>query len=198
MELKDKILYLRKKNAISQEQLAEKLNISRQAVSRWETGTAQPDAENILQLSKLFAVSADFLLNNDQTTENLQAICEQAPFSAESHKRDNDKKRKHSKTMGLSLAVFGIAGNFIIYLLSRFVKVKIPHITTDILGQKWYTWSETLQEYSYKYFIDEHNLEFLLFLFWLCTAIGLFLAFYDKNKLIAAFEVLKNKLKSKR
>ncbi len=50
---------------MSQEELAEKLNVSRQAVSRWEMGTAQPDAQNILQLSHLFTVSTDFLLNDD-------------------------------------------------------------------------------------------------------------------------------------
>ena len=50
---------------LTQEQLAEKLNVSRQAVSRWESGSALPDASNIRQLSKVFAVSADYLLNDD-------------------------------------------------------------------------------------------------------------------------------------
>ena len=65
MKLGDKILMLRKKEGMSQEQLAEKLNVSRQAVSRWESGSALPDASNIRQLSKVFAVSADYLLNDD-------------------------------------------------------------------------------------------------------------------------------------
>ena len=50
MKLSDKIIQLRKSNGWSQEDLAEKLNVSRQAVSRWEGATAQPDAANILQL----------------------------------------------------------------------------------------------------------------------------------------------------
>lgn len=48
MNLSEKIVELRKSNGMSQEALAEKLNVSRQAISRWENGTAMPDATNIL------------------------------------------------------------------------------------------------------------------------------------------------------
>jgi len=65
MKLSDKIIQLRKSNGYSQENLAEKLNVSRQAISRWESATAQPDAANILQLSKLFGVTTDYLLNDE-------------------------------------------------------------------------------------------------------------------------------------
>ena len=54
MTLPDKIIKLRKENGWSQEDLAERLNVSRQAISRWENGTALPDAENVLLISKLF------------------------------------------------------------------------------------------------------------------------------------------------
>lgn len=70
MRLSDKIVELRKKNGWSQEELAEKLNVSRQAVSRWEVATAQPDATNILQLSKLFGVTTDYLLNDEYESDN--------------------------------------------------------------------------------------------------------------------------------
>ena len=49
MKLSDKIIILRKQHGMSQEDLAERLNISRQAISRWENGSATPDASNILQ-----------------------------------------------------------------------------------------------------------------------------------------------------
>lgn len=62
MMIGNKILSCRKKAGMSQEALAVKLNISRQAVSRWETGEAVPDTEKIIQLSKLFHVSTDYLL----------------------------------------------------------------------------------------------------------------------------------------
>ena len=69
MKLSEKIVKLRKTNGWSQEEFAEKLDVSRQSVSRWEVGTAQPDAMNILQLSKLFGVTADYLLNDDYESD---------------------------------------------------------------------------------------------------------------------------------
>ena len=70
MKLSDKIVGLRKSNGMSQEDLAEELDISRQAISRWESGAAMPDANNILQLSKLFDVTTDYLLNDDYQSDN--------------------------------------------------------------------------------------------------------------------------------
>ena len=70
MKLSDKIIILRKQHGMSQEDLAEKLNISRQAISRWENGSATLDASNILQLSKLFNVTTDYLLNDDFKSDN--------------------------------------------------------------------------------------------------------------------------------
>lgn len=68
--LSDKIIKLRKINGLSQEELGEKLNVSRQAISRWESNTAQPDATNILKLSKLFGVTTDYLLNDEFESDN--------------------------------------------------------------------------------------------------------------------------------
>ena len=70
MKLSEKIIQLRKSNGWSQEDLAEKLNVSRQAISRWEGATAQPDATNILQISKLFGVTTDYLLNDEYESDN--------------------------------------------------------------------------------------------------------------------------------
>lgn len=69
MKLSDKLVGLRKSAGMSQEELAEKLNVSRQAISRWEMGTAMPDAVNILQLSKLFHVTTDYLLNEEYESD---------------------------------------------------------------------------------------------------------------------------------
>ena len=70
MKLSEKIIQLRKVNSWSQEDLAEKLDVSRQAISRWENGTALPDAENVLQISKLFNVTTDYLLNDDYESDS--------------------------------------------------------------------------------------------------------------------------------
>ena len=65
MILADKIINLRKKNGWSQEELAEKMNVSRQAVSKWESAQSVPDLEKILQLGKLFGVTTDYLLKDE-------------------------------------------------------------------------------------------------------------------------------------
>ena len=65
MKLSDKLIELRKEKGWSQEDIAERLDVSRQAISRWENGTALPDAQNILRISKLFNISSDFLLNDE-------------------------------------------------------------------------------------------------------------------------------------
>jgi len=62
MRIGEKIQILRKQRDISQEQLAEILNVSRQAISKWETGESMPDIENIVRLSGVFDVSTDYLL----------------------------------------------------------------------------------------------------------------------------------------
>ena len=69
MKLSEKIFELRKGMGLSQEELAEKLNVSRQTVSRWEVGSALPDAENLRLLSGLFGVTADYLLNDDYASD---------------------------------------------------------------------------------------------------------------------------------
>ena len=61
----DKLIDLRKKNGWSQEELAEKLNVSRQAVSKWEGAQSIPDMTRIIQLSELFHVSTDYLLKDE-------------------------------------------------------------------------------------------------------------------------------------
>ena len=65
MILADKIIRLRKKNGWSQEELADKMNVSRQAVSKWESAQSIPDLEKILQLGTLFGVTTDYLLKDE-------------------------------------------------------------------------------------------------------------------------------------
>lgn len=93
MNLAEKIIKHRKANGWSQEDLAEKLNVSRQAVSRWENETALPDAQNVLQISKLFRVTTDYLLNDDCESDS------DVPF-VKSAKEENEflslkKRRSH-------------------------------------------------------------------------------------------------------
>lgn len=65
MTFGEKLQLLRKQNGMSQEQLALKLDVSRQAISKWELNNSLPDTENAIQLSQLFCVSLDYLLKDD-------------------------------------------------------------------------------------------------------------------------------------
>ena len=64
MKLEEKLVSLRKAKGLSQMKLAEKMNVSRQAISRWETGAAIPSSENLKYLSDLYSVSLDYLLSD--------------------------------------------------------------------------------------------------------------------------------------
>lgn len=76
MILADKIIEERKKNGWSQEELANKLGVSRQAVSKWESAGSIPDLQRILQMSELFGVTTDYLLKDEIEEEPLNEYVE--------------------------------------------------------------------------------------------------------------------------
>ena len=79
MSFADKIFDLRTKSGLSQEALADKLLVSRQAVSKWESGVTLPETDKLVTISNMFGVSLDYLLKEDKPTkkkpdENLDRI----------------------------------------------------------------------------------------------------------------------------
>lgn len=72
MELKNKIQKLRKSKNLSQENLAERLNVSRQAVAKWENGETYPDINNLIQLSNIFSITLDRLLKDDDCVDVIE------------------------------------------------------------------------------------------------------------------------------
>lgn len=71
MELSEKILQCRKALGLSQEQLAEQIGVSRQSISKWETGQSAPELDKLVILSRVFGISTDELLGNSQANEGL-------------------------------------------------------------------------------------------------------------------------------
>lgn len=69
MKLQEKILYCRKKAGLSQEAFAERIGVSRQAISKWETGDAVPEINKLLLLSNAFNVTTDWLLSDEEPEE---------------------------------------------------------------------------------------------------------------------------------
>lgn len=72
MEIGKTIQDLRKRKGLSQEELAEKIDVSRQAVSKWENGSSVPDVEKIIALSNFFQVSTDYMLKGKETEKNIK------------------------------------------------------------------------------------------------------------------------------
>lgn len=96
MILADKIISLRKKNGWSQEELAEKLNVTRQSVSKWEGSLSTPDLDKILQLARIFNVTTDYLLKDEMEEENVVNNCDSSPLCGVSLKEEREyKERKH-------------------------------------------------------------------------------------------------------
>ena len=82
MILADKIILERKKNGWSQEELAEKLGVTRQAVSKWEGAQTTPDIQRILEMSKLFGVTVDYLIKDEIEEEEVIATSEENKVGA--------------------------------------------------------------------------------------------------------------------
>lgn len=74
MILSEKIAEERKKNGWSQEELAEKLSVSRQAVSKWESASSVPDLQKLLRMAEIFEVSTDYLLKDEMGKEEVEKI----------------------------------------------------------------------------------------------------------------------------
>ena len=74
MELGEKILELRKKMGFSQEELADKVSVSRQTISKWELGETCPDIKQAKELSKIFKVSLDELVGNDVNNVMIEKV----------------------------------------------------------------------------------------------------------------------------
>ena len=69
MDFSERLLTLRKGMDLTQEQLAEKMNVSRQSISKWESGQAVPELEKIIALSTIFDVTTDYLLKPSEVDE---------------------------------------------------------------------------------------------------------------------------------
>ena len=91
MKFEEKLTVLRKKNGLSQEDLADQLGVSRQAISRWELGSTMPDAPNLLKFSNLFGVSTDYLLHDEYQSEKDVPIVREVQQTMEAKEKGNRK-----------------------------------------------------------------------------------------------------------
>ena len=98
MKLSEKLYQLRRRQGLSQEQAAERLGVSRQAVSKWENGASVPEADKLAALSRLYGVTTDYLLLDD------------APEPADTRRTAEAPGSGRSFAVGLVLCLLGTAG----------------------------------------------------------------------------------------
>lgn len=112
MKLEEKLVSLRKAKGLSQMKLAEKMNVSRQAISRWETGAAIPSSENLKYLSDLYSVSLDYLLSDsaDAPEQNRRISNEpDGEMVTISDSADGGKKGKQKTAKWLAILMVVVA-----------------------------------------------------------------------------------------
>ena len=97
MNISDKILKLRKEKGLSQEALAEALGVSRQSVSKWESGAALPDTYKIIARSELFGVSTDYILKDDPSETFIPTPDEPVEMPPAEEVKQMKKKKRNGK-----------------------------------------------------------------------------------------------------
>lgn len=120
MHISERLQELRKENKYSQEQLAEKLGVTRQAISKWESAQGNPDINNIIKLSEIYNVSTDYLLKGEKTMpEPIKTICE--TNSENSIEKSNIKYSADTilkKTFTILLLFAGISTIAVLFILT--------------------------------------------------------------------------------
>ena len=107
MKLAEKLFELRKEKGWSQEKLAEQINVSRQSISKWESGQVLPEIEKIIELSRIFQVTTDYLLLDENSEKGAsQVILEEG----------KDKYYKEAKSYGLWQVIYIFVLALAIYL----------------------------------------------------------------------------------
>lgn len=94
IKLADRLVELRKEHKLSQEALAEKLGLSRQAISKWERAEASPDTDNLIALAELYGITLDQLLGNDEVKTEPQQPQPQQPQKEKKELTEKQKKGK--------------------------------------------------------------------------------------------------------
>lgn len=123
MKFGEKLSFLRKQQDMTQQELAERLGVSRQAVSRWERMTSDPSTENLICIGKLFDVSVDSLLNDGVQIQEGGCPCT-AVLEEETHKGWRDKLKQTFSIFNRKIYLF-LA--ILIYLYDQWLTAIYPH-----------------------------------------------------------------------
>ena len=137
--LNENIKALRKTKGLTQDELAIRLNVVRQTISKWEKGLSVPDAEMLQKIAEVFEVNVSQLLGSPiNQNENVDIIAEQLSRINEQLVVKNNRSRKILKTIGIILAII-IVGQLLLVALS-FTAYKSYEVNTD-------TYEEYVEEF---------------------------------------------------
>lgn len=139
MILAEKIVQLRKKVGWSQEELAEKMNISRQSVSKWESANSIPDLNKIIMLAEIFSVSTDFLLKDDIETidvlnEDTEAGVNQINLEQALNYINNKTKVANLTTKGVIFCLCSVMPLFLFLAMAKANQLNITSSIATALG----------------------------------------------------------------
>ena len=118
MKFGDNLKLIRKNKNMSQELLAEKMNVSRQSVSKWENGEAYPEMNNILELCKIFNCKINDLIHTDMS--DLDSLDEEIIMNVV---KFNEKKQKQVKTLSNVIALIGKIGRITLIVAIPFIAI---------------------------------------------------------------------------
>ena len=136
MYLNEKIIKLRKDRNMTQEDLALRLGVSRQSISKWELGICDPDIQNLKEISKLFDVSFDYLLNDEKNEAlPLKTLAEAPSAQNNSKKREEEIAPKTHQSANLIPAALILVGG-IGLIVSIVIAFLNPHYSCW-LNHKW-------------------------------------------------------------
>ena len=130
MKFGDNLRQIRKNKKMSQEQLAEKVNVTRQSVSKWENGEAYPEMNNILELCKIFNCKINDLVHTDM--RDIASLDEEIVMNVV---KFNEKKQKEMKTLSNIIGLIGKIGAIVLKVAIPFiilVMILVPYVVNNV------------------------------------------------------------------
>ena len=130
MKFGENLKIIRKNKKMSQEQLAEKVNVSRQSVSKWETGEAYPEINNILELCKIFNCKINDLIHNDMS--DISSLDEEIIMNVV---KFNEQKQKKVKTLSNTISLISKISGIILKVAIPFVllaMILLPYLISNV------------------------------------------------------------------
>ena len=130
MKFGDNLKQIRKSKKMSQEQLAEKVNVTRQSVSKWENGESYPEMNNILELCKIFNCKLNDLVHTDMS--DISSLDEEVIMNVV---KFNEKKQKEMKILSNIIGMIGKIGSIVLKVAIPFVVLAmmlVPYVVNNV------------------------------------------------------------------